>query len=103
MGFAQWNQDWFLYQNFFKGKRDGVFVDIGAMGAFELSNTAVFEQCLDWKGLCVEPNPVQHLILRGYRKCVLVPKCIAGTSGEKIFALDYSGTVLQCMTFVADR
>ena len=40
MGFGQWHQDWFVYNNFFRGKKNGLYIDIGAYEPFELSNTA---------------------------------------------------------------
>ncbi|CAD7929028.1 unnamed protein product [Amoebophrya sp. A120] len=93
-GYGQWSQDWFLYNNFFRHKKKGFFVDIGAMAPFELSNTAVFEQCFDWEGLCVEPNPSQHLVMLGYRpKCRLVPFCLGDSTGKrKTFALQEGST-----------
>ncbi|CAD7950225.1 unnamed protein product [Amoebophrya sp. A25] len=93
-GYGQWNQDWFLYNNLFRGRRKGFFVDIGAMAPFELSNTAVFEQCFDWEGLCVEPNPSQHLIMLGYRpNCRLVPYCLGRKSGAvKTFGIREGST-----------
>ncbi|CAD7937455.1 unnamed protein product [Amoebophrya sp. A25] len=116
MGFAQWNQDWFLYHNFFRDRilrrekqlrqareqgiqgedgvePPGVYIDIGAMGAFELSNTAVFDQCFGWRGICVEPNAAQHYILSAYRSCVLEKRAVGRESGRvKQFVLDYSGS-----------
>lgn len=83
LGFSQWNQDWFLYHNYFRGKRNGRFIDIGAMNAFELSNSAVFEQCFDWGGLCVEPNPTPRDTLHTYRKCHPIPYAICGRRAMK--------------------
>lgn len=39
MGYSQWYQDWFVYNNFFRGKKKGFFLDIGWYEPFELSNT----------------------------------------------------------------
>eukprot|EP00392_Amoebophrya_sp_AT5.2_P012750 g12857.t1 len=99
LGFGQWNQDWFLFQNFFRNQilrhtlvgasASGVYIDIGAMGA----NTAVFDQCFGWKGICVEPNPAQHYILRNYRSCSLEPRAVGGKTGEaKQFSLEFAGS-----------
>lgn len=55
--FSQYKQDEFLNENFFKNKRNGVFVDIGAYDGINGSNSYFFEKYLDWKGLCIEPIP----------------------------------------------
>lgn len=67
-------------------------MDIGAMGAFEMSNTAVFEQCFGWQGLCVEPNPAHHLVLQTYRSCAVVPQCLAGGRRQKGGSMSVSNT-----------
>src|SRR3974390_100826 len=41
----------------FCGKRNGVFVDVGAYDGISFSNTLMFERELGWTGLCIEPNP----------------------------------------------
>ena len=41
------------------------------------SNTYFLEQCLGWRGLCIEPNPVHHERIRAERKCTLVPNCVS--------------------------
>jgi hypothetical protein len=69
IGYSQWSQDWFIYNNFFKntlemgGEDTGtpletsgedaahVYIDIGAGDPYALSNTAVFEKCFKWDGL----------------------------------------------------
>jgi hypothetical protein len=35
IGFSQSWQDWFLYRNFFAGKTDGVYLDIGTVCSLE--------------------------------------------------------------------
>lgn len=41
--------------DFYKEKRDGYFVEIGAWDGIALSNTYGLEQQFGWKGICVEP------------------------------------------------
>lgn len=55
--FSQYEQDKFLNENFFKNKKNGAFVDIGAHDGITGSNSYFFEKYLEWKGLCVEPIP----------------------------------------------
>ena len=55
--YSQFKQDHFLDKYFFKGKRDGVFVDVGAYDGVKNSNTFYFEKELNWTGICCEPLP----------------------------------------------
>ena len=55
-------------QHFFKDKKDGVFVDIGAHDGVLLSNTYFFEKHLGWKGICIEPIPEIFNQLKANRK-----------------------------------
>lgn len=43
--------------NFFKGKTDGYFVDVGAHDGMTMSNTYLLERFFGWRGVCVEPDP----------------------------------------------
>lgn len=56
MFYSQYGQDSFIYEHFFKDKKNGVFVDIGAHDGKTLSNTLFFEE-LGWTGYCFEPHP----------------------------------------------
>jgi FkbM family methyltransferase len=42
---------------FFKGKRDGIFIDIGANDGLTWSNSLTLEVNYNWTGLCIEPHP----------------------------------------------
>jgi hypothetical protein len=61
---AEYNQDIFLFHNFFKfwpanGKK-GFYVESGANDALSISSSLFFDQCLGWPGLCIEPQPTYH-------------------------------------------
>eukprot|EP00400_MALV-I_sp_L67-5_P000825 gene825-871_t len=79
---AEFGQDYFIYRNFFRdykplGKNGkGLYVDIGAHMPFEYSNTAFFDKCLDWDGVCVEPNPDTQPFFFAYRSCNFYQNCI---------------------------
>lgn len=67
--FSQYNQDQFLNEKFFKNKKNGIFVDIGAYDGIDGSNSYFFEKHLEWKGLCVEPIPSVFQKLVKNRNC----------------------------------
>lgn len=56
---AQLKQDVILDEHFFKGKRDGIFVEIGALDGISGSNTYFFEKERNWSGILIEPNPIE--------------------------------------------
>ena len=56
---SQIGQDLILDQQIFKGKSNGVFVEVGALDGFGASNTWFFEMERNWTGLLIEPNPVE--------------------------------------------
>jgi FkbM family methyltransferase len=64
---GQADQDVLAYL-YFKGKREGFFLDMGAYDGITYSNTYVLEQ-LGWKGVCVEPLPDMFAQLRRNRSC----------------------------------
>lgn len=57
---SQVQQDIILDQQVFKGKKNGVFVEVGALDGFGASNTWFFEMERNWSGLLIEPNPVEY-------------------------------------------
>ena len=65
--FSQDGQDIFLTQELFKGKTDGIYVDIGANDGVTLSNTKLLED-LGWEGTCIEPIPSSYEKLVKSRK-----------------------------------
>lgn len=82
---SQYGQDQFVYEVFFQGKSDGVFVDIGAFDGISLSNSYFFEKELGWKGVCVEPQPKAFSKMAKIRDCILVKGCIADKKQEQDF------------------
>lgn len=56
---SQIGQDKILNEKIFKGKKDGFFVEVGALDGFGASNTWFFEKELGWSGLLIEPNPIE--------------------------------------------
>ena len=57
--YSQLQQDFRVLQ-FYKIKTNGFFVDIGAADGIAISNTYLLEAYVNWKGICVEPNPINY-------------------------------------------
>lgn len=74
--YSQYQQDQYVYENFFKNKRNGVFVDIGAHDGITLSNTYFFEKTMGWTGICIEPIPEIYNRLKANRNCLCIQGCI---------------------------
>lgn len=73
---SQYQQDQYVYENFFKNKRNGVFVDVGAHDGLLLSNTYFFEKFMGWTGLCIEPIPEVYNRLKTNRNCICIQGCV---------------------------
>jgi FkbM family methyltransferase len=82
---SQVGQDRFLLENFFRGKRGGVFVDVGAYDGETFSNSLFFERTMGWTGLCVEPLPAAFARLRATRRAICENVCVADFEGEAEF------------------
>lgn len=82
--YSQFGQDEFIYNSFFKNKKDGFFVDIGASDPVEGSNTLFFEE-LGWNGILVEPNKFDVEKLRQKRKSPVENVAIYNKSGNSEF------------------
>ena len=93
---SQFAQDAFLYMNFFEGKRNGVYLDIGANDPEQLSNTFFFEKCLGWTGVCMEPHPMYATRWRTQRQCKHLPNCAWKEAKTMDFAGgDTGGTMMK--------
>ena len=88
--YSQHSQDRFIDNFLLHGKRDGVFVDVGAYDGIALSNTYYFEKELGWSGICIEPNPLAFESLSQNRKCVSL-NCGVGGQEELLEFLKLPG------------
>ena len=77
-----WNDRWAI-EHVFKEKRDGFFVEAGALNGKNSSSTYLLEKNYNWKGILVEPSPEMFEAL-----CVNRPKskcfdcCLYDTNKE---------------------
>lgn len=53
--YSQWGEDQFIYE-FFKGKRNGIYLDIGCFHPFMYSNTCLLYK-KGWRGINIDINP----------------------------------------------
>ena len=66
MNYSQNNEQQIII-NLFKGKRDGIFMDIGANDGVTLSNTFALANNFGWTGLLVEASPKAYeRLLKNY-------------------------------------
>jgi FkbM family methyltransferase len=77
----------FLY---FKGKKNGFFVDIGAYNGITISNTYSLEK-IGWKGICVEPVSETFNDLIKNRKCMCVNAAIYNEDGKTLDFIQTKG------------
>jgi FkbM family methyltransferase len=87
--YSQSGQDKFCYNHFFKGKKNGVFVEVGADDGLDRSNTIFFEK-LGWTGMCIEASPSRFKNLAKNRECICENYAITNMEGKKEF-LDING------------
>jgi len=78
--------------NLFKGKRDGIFLDIGANDGVTLSNTFALANDYGWSGLLVDASPKAYArLLENYQSIALSNKidvqnvAIGKEDGELVF------------------
>lgn len=83
--YSQSGQDRYLYTTFFKNKKSGFFVEIGAHDGVTYSNTLFFEKHLGWNGICIEPIPDIFKKLEKNRSCICIHGCITNKSGVAAF------------------
>ena len=94
--FSQAGQDKFVYDNFFREKKNGYFLEIGAFDGIQGSNCFFFEKFKNWNGLAIEPSPTQFEKLKSNRKCKLINKAASAVSGKMTFIeIDSSGSDSQ--------
>jgi FkbM family methyltransferase len=66
-GLSQAGEDRYLYENFFFDKRNGVYLEMGALDGLQYSNSAFFSRKLGWSGLLIEGSPKKFDALKANR------------------------------------
>lgn len=89
--FGRNNEDIYTWSRHFRYlNRTGVFLDVAANEPVSRSNTYFYEQCLGWRGVCVEANPAYYPVLRSRRTCSLVKRCVSNQN-RKVEFVDSDG------------
>jgi FkbM family methyltransferase len=83
--YSQSGQDRYLNEHLFKGKRQGIFIDVGAHDGITYSNTYFFEKELGWNGICIEPIPALFKRLQNSRRCMCLQGCISNKNEKSDF------------------
>jgi FkbM family methyltransferase len=72
-----------------KSKRNGFFVEFGAAGGVNGSNSYLLEKELAWKGILAEPFPIWHENLAKHRDVIIDHRCVWSQTGAQ---LEFLGT-----------
>jgi FkbM family methyltransferase len=68
---------------YFKDKKNGVYIDVGANDGITWSNSLTFEINHNWKGICIEPHPGAFKKLQTNRKSINL-NCAVSKSNEEL-------------------
>jgi|TARA_B100000963_G_scaffold361963_1_gene401365 FkbM family methyltransferase len=63
-------------------KRNGYFLDLGALDGTTHSNSAMLERKYGWNGICVEANPDVFPMLSSNRECMCVNSLLDSVNNE---------------------
>ena len=56
MYYSQCGEDEFLNETIFFNKKNGKYIELGALDGIQYSNTKFFEDNLGWSGVLIEPT-----------------------------------------------
>lgn len=101
--YSQSGQDQFLAEKLFKGRVNGLFVDIGANDGITLSNTYYLEKNMGWTGLCFEPNPDAYVTLIENRTCTCIKSGVADFNGKAAFQRLRGSGVIPMFSGLIDK
>jgi len=92
---SQFHQDVMIFRNFFQEKamrgERGLYIDSGANDWAVLSNTLLFDKCLGWEGICLEPDQRYAPGLKANRSCHYFPECISEHETTTSFTMSGTG------------
>jgi len=86
--FAQARQDEAIF-SLLGNKTNGIFVDLAANDAIQLSNTYSLETYYGWKGICIEPNPLYWYNLTHLRPHCQIIGAVVGSQRNQPVSFYY--------------
>jgi len=92
--FSQSGQDKFVNDEILKGRKDGVFLDLGGFDGVTGSNSLFFEKDLGWTGLLIEPSPAKFAQAISVRRCACL-NCAVGAPATDAAFLDIRSGYVQ--------
>ncbi|KAG7367794.1 methyltransferase FkbM domain containing protein [Nitzschia inconspicua] len=87
--FAQARQDEVVL-SLLRNQTHGYFIDLASNDATILSNTYILERYYQWKGLCIEPNPIYWYNLTRYRPNCRIVAAVVGNQTMDTVHFDYT-------------
>jgi len=89
MFYSQCSQDEYLENNFFKGYKNGFYVDVGAHDGVDINNTLYFEKNNNWRGINIEPiKKVFDLLVKNRPNDININCAVVNHNGETEFYLN---------------
>ncbi len=82
---SQSGQDKIIKNSFFRSKKNGFFVEIGAFDGVLGSNCIHFEKSMKWEGIAIEPSKKQFEKLSKNRNCKVLNEAISSTEKDVEF------------------
>ena len=82
---SQSGQDRIIKNSFFRSKKNGYFVEIGAFDGVLGSNCIHFEKSMNWEGIAIEPSKTQFEKLSKNRNCKVLNAAISSTEKDVEF------------------
>ena len=82
---SQSGQDKIIKNSFFRSKKNGYFVEIGAFDGVLGSNCIHFEKSMKWDGIAIEPSKKQFEKLSKNRNCKVLNEAISSTEKDVEF------------------
>jgi FkbM family methyltransferase len=74
---GQFEEDKHIFDKYVNGKLiEPTYIEAGALDGIRYSNTKFFEDCLGWKGILVEPNPMCYEALIANRPGNYLADCL---------------------------
>ena len=83
MYYSQSQED-YLLSKIFKEKKNGTYIEVGALDGVLYSNTKFFEDTLNWRGILIEPHPYKFEFLKQNRPNNFLFNDLISNSQEKL-------------------